>query len=104
MAEVATSGSDELWDLPKKDKCRFLYAVMVSVTLIAPSNYGVHECEIGKGFGHFTVTIQDMEDIKTKRSTVTQEPGPVKGGSTVIAFVKDPDVTSFSTHPASAYT
>lgn len=38
MAEVATSGSDELWDLPKKDKCRFLYAVMVSVTLIAPSS------------------------------------------------------------------
>ena len=32
-----------------------------------------------------------VEDIKAKGGTVTREPGPVKGGSTVIAFVKDPD-------------
>lgn len=32
-----------------------------------------------------------VENIKAKGGTVTREPGPVKGGSTVIAFVKDPD-------------
>lgn len=32
-----------------------------------------------------------IENIKAKGGTVTREPGPVKGGSTVIAFVKDPD-------------
>lgn len=32
-----------------------------------------------------------VEDIKAKGGIVTREPGPVKGGSTVIAFVKDPD-------------
>lgn len=32
-----------------------------------------------------------VEDIKAKGGTVTREPGPVKGGTSVIAFVKDPD-------------
>jgi len=32
-----------------------------------------------------------VEDIRAKGGTITREPGPVKGGTTVIAFVKDPD-------------
>lgn len=45
-----------------------------------------------------------VEDIKVKRRTVIQEPGLVKGGSTVIAFVKILTVTSFRAHSASANT
>ncbi|KAL2495401.1 glyoxalase I-like protein [Forsythia ovata] len=58
-------------------------------------NYGVDKYDIGTGFGHFAIATQDVyklvENIKSKGGTVTREPGPVKGGSSVIAFVKDPD-------------
>ncbi|KAK2632513.1 hypothetical protein EUGRSUZ_L01448 [Eucalyptus grandis] len=58
-------------------------------------NYGKSSYDIGTGFGHFAIATQDVykmvEDIKAKGGTVTREPGPVKGGTTVIAFVKDPD-------------
>lgn len=58
-------------------------------------NYGVSSYDIGTGFGHFAIATQDVykmvEEIKAKGGTVTREPGPVKGGTTVIAFVKDPD-------------
>lgn len=36
-----------------------------------------------------------VEDIRAKGGTITREPGPVKGGKTVIAFVKDPDGYTF---------
>ncbi|XP_039167347.1 lactoylglutathione lyase GLX1 isoform X2 [Eucalyptus grandis] len=58
-------------------------------------NYGVSSYDIGTGFGNFAITTQDVykmvEDIKAKGGTVTREPGPVRGGTTVIAFVNDPD-------------
>ncbi|XP_057764906.1 lactoylglutathione lyase GLX1 isoform X1 [Salvia miltiorrhiza] len=58
-------------------------------------NYGVDKYDIGTGFGHFAIATQDVyklvEHIKAKGGTITREPGPVKGGSTVIAFAKDPD-------------
>ncbi|KAG8385749.1 hypothetical protein BUALT_Bualt03G0077700 [Buddleja alternifolia] len=58
-------------------------------------NYGVDKYDIGTGFGHFAIATQDVyklvEDIKAKGGTITREPGPVKGGSSVIAFAKDPD-------------
>ncbi|XP_015066915.1 lactoylglutathione lyase GLX1 [Solanum pennellii] len=58
-------------------------------------NYGVDKYDIGTGFGHFAIATPDVyklvEEIKAKGGTVTREPGPVKGGSSVIAFVKDPD-------------
>ncbi|KAL7130302.1 hypothetical protein ABFS83_13G124700 [Erythranthe nasuta] len=59
-------------------------------------NYGVEKYDIGTGFGHFAISTQDVyklvEDIKAKGGgTITREPGPVKGGSSVIAFAKDPD-------------
>ncbi|GKV15996.1 hypothetical protein SLEP1_g26711 [Rubroshorea leprosula] len=58
-------------------------------------NYGVTSYDIGTGFGHFAIATPDVykmaEDIRAKGGTITREPGPVKGGSTVIAFVKDPD-------------
>lgn len=58
-------------------------------------NYGVDKYDIGTGFGHFAIATQDVyklvEDIRAKGGNITREPGPVKGGMTVIAFVKDPD-------------
>ncbi|PWA60363.1 glyoxalase I, Glyoxalase/Bleomycin resistance protein/Dihydroxybiphenyl dioxygenase [Artemisia annua] len=58
-------------------------------------NYGVDKYDIGTGFGHFAIATADVyklaEDIKTKGGTITREAGPVKGGTSVIAFAKDPD-------------
>lgn len=58
-------------------------------------NYGVSSYDIGTGFGHFAIATQDVyklvEDIRAKGGIITREPGPVKGGSSVIAFAKDPD-------------
>ncbi|XP_075495584.1 lactoylglutathione lyase GLX1-like [Primulina tabacum] len=58
-------------------------------------NHGVDKYDIGTGFGHFAIASEDVyklvEHIKAKGGTITREPGPVKGGSTVIAFAKDPD-------------
>ncbi|KAG2684312.1 hypothetical protein I3843_10G069800 [Carya illinoinensis] len=58
-------------------------------------NYGVSSYDIGSGFGHFAIATQDIyklvEDIRAKGGVITREPGPVKGGQSVIAFVKDPD-------------
>ncbi|KAM7264254.1 hypothetical protein ACFE04_001937 [Oxalis oulophora] len=58
-------------------------------------NYGVTSYDIGTGFGHFAIATEDVnklvEKVRAKGGDVTREPGPVKGGSSVIAFVKDPD-------------
>ncbi|XP_038882184.1 lactoylglutathione lyase GLX1 [Benincasa hispida] len=58
-------------------------------------NYGISSYDIGTGFGHFAIATQDVyklvEDIRAKGGSITREPGPVKGGSSVIAFAKDPD-------------
>ncbi|XP_068656613.1 lactoylglutathione lyase [Aristolochia californica] len=58
-------------------------------------NYGVDKYDIGTGFGHFAIASEDIyklvENIRAKGGKVTREPGPVKGGTTVIAFVEDPD-------------
>ncbi|KAK1325074.1 Lactoylglutathione lyase [Acorus calamus] len=58
-------------------------------------NYGVDKYDIGTGFGHFAIASEDVyklvEDIRAKGGKITREPGPVKGGTTVIAFVEDPD-------------
>ncbi|KAE8698389.1 Lactoylglutathione lyase [Hibiscus syriacus] len=62
-------------------------------------NYGVDKYDIGTAFGHFGIAVDDVaktvELIKAKGGKVTREPGPVKGGSTVIAFVEDPDGYKF---------
>ncbi|KAM7515421.1 hypothetical protein LguiA_005004 [Lonicera macranthoides] len=62
-------------------------------------NYGVDNYDIGSGFGHFGIAVDDVAKIvdliKAKGGKVTREPGPVKGGSTVIAFIEDPDGYKF---------
>ncbi|XP_028802101.1 probable lactoylglutathione lyase, chloroplastic isoform X1 [Neltuma alba] len=62
-------------------------------------NYGVDKYDIGTGFGHFGIAVEDVAKtvdlIKAKGGKVTREPGPVEGGSTAIAFVEDPDGYKF---------
>lgn len=58
-------------------------------------NYGTHEYDIGSAFGHIAIEMPDVAKacaaVKAKGGKVTREAGPVKGGTTVIAFVEDPD-------------
>jgi lactoylglutathione lyase len=58
-------------------------------------NYGVDRYDLGGGFGHIAVEVDDAAQacaaVRAKGGTVTRDAGPVKGGSTVIAFVQDPD-------------
>ena len=58
-------------------------------------NYGVDKYELGNAFGHVAIEVDDAykacDAIKAKGGRVTREAGPVKGGTTVIAFAEDPD-------------
>ena len=58
-------------------------------------NYGVEHYEMGTAYGHIAIAVEDAAqacaEVKTQGGNVTREAGPVKGGSTVIAFVQDPD-------------
>jgi len=58
-------------------------------------NYGIDSYEMGTAYGHIAIGVDDAAkacaDVKAAGGNVTREAGPVKGGSTVIAFVQDPD-------------
>ncbi|MFB9885585.1 lactoylglutathione lyase [Balneatrix alpica] len=58
-------------------------------------NWDTHAYELGTAYGHIAIETADIyatcEQIKLSGGKVTREPGPVKGGTTVIAFVEDPD-------------
>jgi lactoylglutathione lyase len=58
-------------------------------------NWGVEEYEIGTGFGHIALGVEDIyrtcAAIKARGGKVTREPGPMKHGTTIIAFVEDPN-------------
>ena len=58
-------------------------------------NYGVEAYDLGTAFGHIAIQVPDAKQacdaVRAKGGTVTREAGPVKGGTTVIAFVTDPD-------------
>ncbi|MFZ2651234.1 MAG: lactoylglutathione lyase, partial [Burkholderiaceae bacterium] len=58
-------------------------------------NYGVEHYDMGTAYGHIAIEVQDAyaacEKIRGNGGAVTREAGPVKGGSTVIAFITDPD-------------
>lgn len=58
-------------------------------------NYGVDKYEQGTAFGHLAVGVPDVaaacEAVRTGGGKVTREAGPVKHGTTIIAFVEDPD-------------
>jgi len=58
-------------------------------------NYGVDKYDLGGAFGHIAVAVPDVkkacDKVRASGGKVTREPGPVKGGTSVIAFVEDPD-------------
>ena len=62
-------------------------------------NYGVERYELGTAYGHIAIGVDDVaatcaglrEKAQALGGAITREPGPVKGGSTVIAFITDPD-------------
>lgn len=58
-------------------------------------NWGVETYELGNAFGHIAIEVEDAyatcENIKSRGGKVVREAGPMKHGTTVIAFVEDPD-------------
>ncbi len=58
-------------------------------------NYGVTQYDTGNAFGHLALGVEDVHqtcnNIRLLGGNITREPGPVKGGLSIIAFVTDPD-------------
>jgi lactoylglutathione lyase len=58
-------------------------------------NWDTTSYELGNAYGHIAIEVEDAykacEDIKSKGGNVVREAGPMAHGTTVIAFVKDPD-------------
>lgn len=58
-------------------------------------NWGVESYELGNAYGHIAIGVDDIyatvEAVRQAGGKVTREAGPVLGGTTVIAFVEDPD-------------
>ncbi len=58
-------------------------------------NWGVDHYELGTGFGHIAIEVEDAAatcaEIRSRGGKVVREAGPMKHGNTVIAFVEDPD-------------
>ncbi len=58
-------------------------------------NYGEEKYDLGSAFGHLAIEVGDIvkacDEVRGGGGKVTREPGPVKFGTTMIAFVEDPD-------------
>jgi lactoylglutathione lyase len=58
-------------------------------------NWDTSKYDLGNGYGHVAIEVADAkkacDDVRSKGGRVTREAGPMKHGSTVIAFVEDPD-------------
>jgi lactoylglutathione lyase len=58
-------------------------------------NWGVETYDMGTAFGHIALEVDDVyaacDSIRQRGGVISREPGPVKGGTTEIAFVRDPD-------------
>ena len=58
-------------------------------------NHGVERYDLGSAYGHIAIEVDDArkscDAVRERGGRVTREPGPVKGGTSVIAFVEDPD-------------
>ncbi len=58
-------------------------------------NWGTDNYDLGNGYGHIALGVDDIyatcDELKRRGGKVTREPGPMQHGTTVIAFVEDPD-------------
>lgn len=58
-------------------------------------NWGTDSYDLGTAFGHIALEVDNVyeacDKIRAKGGVISREPGPVKGGTTEIAFVRDPD-------------
>ena len=58
-------------------------------------NWGVEHYDLGNAFGHIAIEVDDIyaacDEVRRRGGNVVREAGPMKGGTTVIAFVQDPD-------------
>jgi len=58
-------------------------------------NWGVDSYELGGGFGHIAIEVDDVykaaDEIKRRGGKILREAGPMNAGTTIIAFVADPD-------------
>ena len=58
-------------------------------------NWGVEKYELGSAYGHVAIAVDDAykacEEVKRRGGKVVREAGPMKHGTTVIAFIEDPD-------------
>jgi lactoylglutathione lyase len=58
-------------------------------------NWGINHYDIGSGYGHIALGVEDIyatcDAIQSRGGKVTRPPGPMKHGTTVIAFIEDPD-------------
>lgn len=66
-----------------------------STVLELTHNWDTSSYDIGSGYGHIALGVDDIvgvcDQIRAKGGNVVREPGPMKNGTTVIAFVEDPD-------------
>ncbi len=66
-----------------------------TVVIELTHNWGVQNYQLGDGYGHIAIAVEDAyqscAEIKRRGGRITREAGPMKGGTTVIAFAEDPD-------------
>lgn len=58
-------------------------------------NWDTENYDLGEGYGHIAIEVDDVyktcDEIRSKGVEIVREPGPMKAGGTIIAFIKDPD-------------
>lgn len=66
-----------------------------STVLELTHNWDTSSYDLGDGYGHIAIGVDDVyatcEAIRAKGGKIVRDPGPMKGGTTVLAFVEDPD-------------
>ncbi|NOH96679.1 lactoylglutathione lyase [Vibrio sp. 99-70-13A1] len=88
-------------ELERHDNAEYRYTLVFvgyeqgGTTIELTYNWDTNEYEMGSAFGHLALGVEDIyascEKIKALGGNVTREAGPVKGGTTHIAFITDPD-------------